>query len=122
MGACAAAGKSPPWTGADESVRSVSVSDVATKKESEFGSQIRARLTEKISVHFTLLGYLSTFIHFMRMVSELIEASLFRITIGNLQSCMPILQKWLRGIPSLGIMESPLQPKIASGLCLERTE
>ncbi|KAH6722885.1 hypothetical protein BKA61DRAFT_533552 [Leptodontidium sp. MPI-SDFR-AT-0119] len=33
LGACAAAGKSPPWTGADESVRSVSVSDVATKKE-----------------------------------------------------------------------------------------
>ena len=36
MGAYAAAGKSPPWTEADESVRSVSVSDVSRMKESEF--------------------------------------------------------------------------------------
>ncbi|KAH7355297.1 hypothetical protein BKA65DRAFT_498097 [Rhexocercosporidium sp. MPI-PUGE-AT-0058] len=34
LGACAAAGKSPPWTVADESARSVSVSDVSRKGES----------------------------------------------------------------------------------------
>ena len=35
VGAYAAAGKSPPWTEADESVKSVSVSDVSRMKESD---------------------------------------------------------------------------------------
>jgi len=122
VGAYAAAGKSPPWTEADESVKSVSVSDVSRMKESELvvgmppllGTGFANR--EKALGHFILLDCRSIFIHFMRMHSEPIEDSLFRIIIKSRLSCMRILRRSRREIRLHGIMASQLRLKRILGL------